>query len=173
MKGTDMNKRVNMSKGKILVGLLLVIVVAAGALGTAWYVRHRRAVQVCALCSRPVHAQYRAMAERNGKNEQTCCITCALAMRAQLGKKARLVTVTDYDTRRELGPAAATYVVGSSVHTCADAPTVKVDETKHAMERHHDRCEPSILAFATRERAEAFAKEKGGNVGTLTELGVK
>lgn len=171
MKGIDMS--VHMSKGKIVVGLLLVIVVAAGALGTAWYVRSRKTAQVCALCSRPIHAKHRAVAERNGKTEQTCCVTCAVAMRAQLGKKARLVGVTDYDTVKELGPAAATYVVGSSVHTCTDKPTVKVDETKHAMERHHDRCEPSILAFATRERAEAFAKEKGGNVATLAELGVK
>ena len=162
-----------MRNGKAWIGLLLVAVVGGIALGTARYFRGQRGTAYCSYCLRPVHASTRAVAARGDKPEPACCPACVLAMRAQTGKKVRLVSVADFDTHRELAPAQAAYVVGSDVPTCAEQPSVKVDETKHPLPAHYDRCAPSIVAFGTRQRAEEFARKQGGKVATLEELGMR
>lgn len=159
-----------MKNGKAWIGALLVVAVGAIALGGAWYLRQRRAAGHCAFCLRPVHV--RTVAERDGKRQEACCPACVLALRAQTHANVRIISVADYDTHRDLAPDQAAYVVGSDVHTCAGQPAVKVDESKRPLPLHYDRCEPSILAFASRERATAFVKEHGGNIATLRDLGM-
>ena len=44
------------------------------------------------------------------------------------------------------------------------------DERGCCMTQTYDRCLPSLLAFASRSRAEAFAREHGGEVKTFAEL---
>lgn len=161
--------------GKIAAGLLLVLAVTAGALAMQWYVRARDTANRCALCTRPVHTATRATVERDGKRESACCIACVLAMRAQVGRptseKARLISVADYDTGAEIAPEPAAYVVGPEVKTCSEGPAVKFDETKHPLASHYDRCAPVILAFSSKGRADEFAKQHGGKVATLRDLG--
>lgn len=162
-----------MNNGKIWAGIALVTVVAALALGGGWYLRHRRAAGHCAICLRPVHANARAVAEIDGKREEACCPACVLALRAQTRRNVRLLLVSDYDTRQPIAPGQATYVVGSDQQTCAQHAVAPLDEEKRATAIHYDRCEPSILAFGSRDRAVAFAREHGGNVGTLENLGMR
>ncbi len=163
------------TNGKKWVGVLIVVLVGGLAIGAGWYVRSRRAEGVCTLCRRPVHAESRALAELNGKREEACCPACVLRLRAQTGQKVRLIAVSDYNTHESLAPAQAAYVVGSDVVTCSlhgDHGAGHVDADKQPLEKTFDRCEPSILAFRSREAAVAFTRQHGGNIGTLSDLGI-
>lgn len=160
--------------GKVLIGIVLVLVVAGAVTGGILYTRHRTAGQQCALCARPVHDNARTVTEVDGKREDTCCPACALAQRAQTGHKVKLISVADYDTHQQIDPHKATYIVGSDVSICTQhANGHQAADDKYPLARRYDRCEPSILAFTSRERAEQFAKEHGGNLAGLRELGIK
>ena len=161
-----------MRNQKLLSTLLVVAMAAAVWIGAG---RQRRAAphDICPICQRPVLHKSRVEVERDGKREAACCPSCLLAFRAQTGRKVRLVSVTDFDSGTALPPAQAAYVVGSDADTCAGQAQVKVDQTKHPMPAHYDRCTPGIAAFSNRRRATEFARLHGGNVATLRDLGVR
>jgi len=162
-----------MKNGKIWIGILVVAVVAAAAIGGGWYFRQRSARQHCPVCARPIHSKTRAVVEIDGKHSQTCCPACALALQAQTGRRVRLLSVADFDTDAPLAPERATYLVGSDVRTCGEHREPRLDEEKRPFDVHYDRCEPGILAFRTRERAADFGRGHGGKIATLKELGMR
>ena len=57
----------------------------------------------------------------------------------------------------------------SDLNLCARAHVI-LDEAKRPHAAHFDRCSPSILAFATKEAAAAFAASHGGNVEPFNAL---
>jgi hypothetical protein len=79
--------------------------------------------------------------------------------------------VRDFDTAGRLDAASAAYVEGSDVSPCTsntgDQPR---DERGCCLKPVYDRCLPSLIAFGSRERAEAFARDHGGVVKTFPEL---
>ncbi len=161
-----------MNNGKKWIGLLIVLVVGAAALGGGWYLRHRRTEQQCWVCKRPIHADNKVIAELDGRRHETCCPACVLAMRAQTHKKVRMVSVTDYLSRQPIEPAQASFVVGSDVDTCGQHGAPAVGEDMRDMQVHFDRCRPSIVAFRNRQDADAFVGQHGGKIGSLAELGM-
>ncbi len=162
-----------MNNGRKWIGILLVAVVGVIAVGGGLYFRYRRTEQRCWICQRPLHADNLVVTELDGKRNEACCPACVLALRAQSGKKVRMLKVTDYVTHQPLAPEQATYVVGSDVNTCAQHSPPQLDEEKRALAIHYDRCAPSILAFRNKPEAEDFAKQHGGNMGSLADLGMK
>jgi len=162
-----------MNNGRKWIGILVVAVAGLAAVGGGLYFRYRRIEQRCWVCQRPLHADNIVVAELDDQRHEACCPACVLAMRAQTGKKVRIVTVTDYLTHQPLAPEQATYVVASDVNTCAQHSPPHLDEEKRARAVHYDRCTPSILAFRSKPEAEDFAKQHGGNVGSLADLGIR
>ncbi|HXG32736.1 MAG TPA: hypothetical protein VNJ11_05180 [Bryobacteraceae bacterium] len=81
----------------------------------------------------------------------------------------KILQFTDFESLRPLRPEETFLVSGSDVNLCTRREPL-VDASKHAFEEHYDRCSPSFLAFASRERAEAFARSHGGTVVPAARL---
>jgi hypothetical protein len=81
----------------------------------------------------------------------------------------KILQFTDFESGRSLRPEETFLVRGSDVNLCTRREPL-VDVSKHVFEEHYDRCSPSFLAFASRERAEAFARRNGGTVVPAARL---
>lgn len=138
----------NRHKLTLAIALMLVCVVLLG-----WSFRPKLK---CSMCSRGVKAQtIHLLKLNNNEVKLTCCSHCGLMFEKKLGKKkkakeqVKLAYATDYETGEFVKAEKAYYVKDSNVIPC---------------------CVPSILAFATRERAETFQRENKGKLLTFEEI---
>jgi hypothetical protein len=146
-------------------GIALLGVIAVGV----WYVLVERPPADCQICGRPIHATMDTVAEENGKKLYACCPRCVITMAVQTGRHVKLIRVTDFDTRKALDPAQAYYVEGSQVNVCSSPPMMRGQE-RVPYERTFDRCSPSVIAFATEDKARAFIARNGGDLKSLDQL---
>jgi hypothetical protein len=154
-------------KRPLFVMLLAVLVGFAGY--GAWQLFETRAPASCQVCRRPVHAGSKTVGLVGGKQEVFCCPACALAQARQARANLRVLALTDFSTGEAIRPEEAWVVQGSDVNPC-HAPEARFTADKHPLERHFDRCEPSVLAFASEQAALAFAREHGGAVTRFDAL---
>ena len=109
----------------------------------------------------------------DGKKVDTCCPRCGLRFVATRGLHVTSMTVRDFDRAVSLEAGIAFYVEGSDITPCTareqDAPK---DERGCCLKPIYDRCLPSLIAFESRSRAEAVAREHGGIVKTFAEVRV-
>jgi hypothetical protein len=149
---------------------VIILLAAVLALG---YVGLRRAKapgeSICQVCGRPVHAHSRTVAMVGGRSEVFCCPSCAMSQRDQTGKPVTVTQLTDYATGARLAPAQSWIVRGSDVNPCILHQHAIVDADKRIAAVEFDRCAPSLLAFARREEAAAFASQHGGQVLRFSE----
>ena len=104
--------------------------------------------------------------------ERTCCPRCGLRYLRDEKPQVTRLEVRSFDDAATLDARFALYVEGSDVHPCAHPAdsTPRVDERGCCLETVYDRCEPSLVAFATADAANAFAREHGGFVRSWSEL---
>jgi hypothetical protein len=108
---------------------------------------------------------------QDGTAVQTCCPRCALHYLAGQHPPVASFAVRDFDTAGRIDATRAYYVEGSDVAPCSasDGPPPQ-DERGCCMKTVYDRCLPSLLAFASRSKAETFAREHGGTIKTFADL---
>jgi len=107
----------------------------------------------------------------NGGSVETCCPRCALRYLAEKRPAVATLAVRSFADARMLDARVAFYVEGSDAHPCASPDSVPaVDARGCCLEAVYDRCEPSLVAFETADKAEAFARDHGGFVHTFDEL---
>lgn len=143
------------------VYVLAAVIIVVGATYAGWRSVRERQSHSCAACQRPVHEQSRTVAVVDGKKAGYCCLACALSERRQRGSAVNVVSLTDYARGAVIDPARAYLVRGSEVHSCSHI-TTPMGADKHPLDTHFDRCTPSLLAFSTKEAAQAFALKHGG-----------
>jgi hypothetical protein len=111
-----------------------------------------------------------AIVRADGTEERTCCPRCAAHV-LRSGPRATSITVRDFDTGRPVPVAEAVFVEGSDVHPCRGVvDTPPRDERGCCLTAAYDRCEPSVVAFATSEAAARFTDRHGGLVTTWSAL---
>lgn len=154
-------------KRGLFAGLFAVLMVLAGY--GAWRVFASREPAACQVCLRPIHRGSKTVADVGGKREVFCCPACALTQGRQSGASIRVLSLTDFSSGEAIGPEQAWVVRGSDVSPC-HAPEARFSPDKHPLERHFDRCEPSLLAFASEEAALAFGQQHGGVVLRFADL---
>jgi hypothetical protein len=152
---------------KLTVALLALALVAAA--GAGWWRFARNTAEQCQACRREVHIPSRTVGYLDGKRAVFCCPVCALTETKQSGKQVRITTLTDFDTGASLDPAKAVLVRDSEVNPCKDSKG-HMSHDKQPLHVHFDRCAPSVLAFATRESALAFARRHGGQLTRFADL---
>lgn len=159
------------SRGMWVIGAFLVLGVAGGvAAPRAWRWWTAPPAGYCPICRRHEHqgSLVKVRAEGEGVTD-VCCLSCALAYGRQTARAVTIVSVTDQESGKPLNPDAATFVLGSDVSPCThDAQELRLEG--EALPVQWDRCLPSILAFASRERAERFRGQHGGHLQSLREL---
>jgi len=126
----------------------------------------------CALSGRLIHPGMGAVVQVEGKDApvKACCLRCAINYARETGKKLRVLSVTDYVSRKPTSPGTAVYLSGSGITPCAgprvDAPATRRESSMQVW----DRCMPSLIAFADREDARLAQEEEGGILQTFEEL---
>ena len=160
-----------MSKTKLFSATIALILVAVAGYAVFEYQRQARenAENVCQICWRPVHDSMLTVGEVSGEEKRFCCAACALTTAQQIGKPVRLTRLTDFNSNQPLDPKAAFLVRGSDVNLDMHSQPL-VDQEKRPVPVHFDRCTPSILAFRSREEAQAFLKEHGGELLQIADL---
>ena len=160
-----------MSKTKLFSATIALILVAVAGYAVFEYQRQARenAENVCQICWRPVHDSMLTVGEVSGEEKRFCCPACALTTAQQSGQPVRLTRLTDFNTNQPLDPKAAFLVRGSDVNLDMHSQPL-VDQEKRPVPVHFDRCTPSILAFRSREEAQAFLKEHGGELLQIADL---
>ncbi|MBL8234408.1 MAG: hypothetical protein JNL98_38275, partial [Bryobacterales bacterium] len=152
---------------------LFAILVLAGITYAAWRFVHSRDDRMCMACQRPIHGNSRTIALVDGRRGAYCCPACALSEHIQRSKPVDVLSLTDHLTGNKLDPSGAYLVRGSSHNACTHHQQQQASADKRPLETHFDRCAPSILAFATRDQAAAFARDNGGRVVSFEELSSK
>jgi hypothetical protein len=146
----------------------LLAIFAVVALGYAGWSALRQP-DVCYACKRAMHEHSRTVALVNGHARQFCCPACALSQHEQAGKPVTIERLTSYLTGKPLLPGDAFLVRGSNVNMCARTQEI-IDAEKRPADLHYDRCAPSLIAFAQRDEAAAFARDHGGEVLPFREV---
>ncbi len=126
----------------------------------------------CPQCGRPECRNLSFTVQLRGGDEvRTCCPRCGLHYLAHEHPEVAALRVRDFLTARSLDASRAIFVEGSDVAPCcrAEGPPPR-DPTGAGLKPVYDRCLPSLLAFASRADAEAFAREHGGRLKTFADL---
>jgi hypothetical protein len=149
-----------MSRNHSYLGWAVLLALGFGLGSTAWLLLRSNGEDACHACGRPVHAASLTVGLDDGREETYCCLTCALTHHQQSGETVEVVEVRDYETGQPISPEQAYVVRESDVNLCMVHPVLADREGASTME--FDRCSPSMLAFASRERAEQFQQQHGG-----------
>lgn len=145
------------------VTVLAAVLAICGMSYAAWRYAAERSHRNCRACERPVHEHSRTVGLLDGKRAHYCCPACAISESRQLGKTVKVVELTDHASGKALDPAGAWIVRDSDMNHCLrHTPAISPD--KQPMQTLYDRCSPSLLAFASRREADAFARSHGGRV---------
>lgn len=135
-----------------------------------WRMATHRAEDVCMACQRPAASMTRTTGIVDGKPEVFCCPACALTETKQSGKKVVITSLTDHETGKPMPPENAFLVKGSDMNHCLRGHDAHVNADKRPMESHFDRCNPSLMAFSSRQAAARFQRVHGGEIITFQQL---
>jgi hypothetical protein len=158
-------------KGSAL-GIAILLAIGLGVVYIGLRARASSQMHVCSVCSRPIHIESRTIALVDGKKKEFCCPACALSLHLQTGEKVQIVELTDYLNHTALSPDDAFLVEGSRVNVCSQHAMMRNREGQ-PMPMEYDRCYPSILAFGSRQSAQDFIFEHGGQLTSIGELSSK
>src|SRR5512143_1842993 len=159
------------SRGIWLIAALLVLRITAIAVGSCvWFWWTAPTAGYCPICQRHEHGDSVVKLQATGEGViEACCLSCALRYGRQTSKPVTILSVTNHETGKPLAPDTATFVVGSDVSPCThNKEQLRIEDA--ALPVHWDRCLPSILAFASREAADAFYAQHGGRLRSFHEL---
>ena len=106
----------------------------------------------------------------DGGAVETCCPRCALRYLSSERPVVAGLTVRAFSDAATLDARKAFYVEGSDAHPCSHAEGTPVDERGCCLKAVYDRCEPSLVAFASAQAAESFVRDHGGFVRRFDEL---
>jgi hypothetical protein len=160
-----------MSRGSKVVGILVLVAVAAGLGVVAWQMTGGSGGETCAACSRAVHVHTRTVANLDCRTHTYCCLACAISEYHQTRQPVEVLAINDYQSGESLQPHQAFIVRGSRINHCLDMePAPRVEDVGHPAHRDFDRCAPGMIAFETRDAAAQFAAKNGGAVLSFSEL---
>lgn len=157
-----------MTERRRFTTLVLAAVLLAGAAAAC---RSWRSA-TCSQCGRDECKNLSfTIALEDGGSVKTCCPRCALRYLQEKRPAVASLRVHDFGTAGDLDARKAVYVEGSDVHPCTHQVAASpIDERGCCLKTVYDRCEPSLVAFASADEADAFAREHGGFVRTFAAL---
>ncbi len=132
----------------------------------------RSKIATCSQCGRDECKNLAVtIALESGESVETCCPRCALRFIAEKRPAVTTIAVRSFADARTLDARKAFYVEGSDAHPCAThGGSPPVDQRGCCLKAVYDRCEPSLVAFESADKAESFARDHGGFVRTFDKL---
>ncbi len=119
----------------------------------------------CQICERPLHyGVHYELVLKDGTKETACCARCGMHLAIERPGEVKAAWATDLASGEMIAADQAWYVEGGDQEFCTlHSPSV-VREPAGVARRAYDRCLPQLVAFRTREQAEAYLAEHGGRV---------
>ena len=126
--------------------------------------------ETCSLCGRQLHAETLYEIElANGEQYEMCCPRCASHYHAREEQVVR-ARVADYFTTKMIDATRAFFVEDSSVMPCGHHREATRDHAGTSYKITWDRCEPGLIAFASRQEALYFQHRHGGLVKRFRDV---
>lgn len=151
--------------------LTLVGIVALVGLGLASYrLMAPKRPLVCQICGRDVPKQTEFRIETTKGTLTACCPRCAMHYMIDHSGEVRGARATDYGSGHLVDARTAYYDEGGDVQYCTrHDPSMERGPNDGVRLRVYDRCLPVLVAFASRDEAEAYRREHGGRVLTYQQ----
>ena len=157
-------------RGNRLSITILVIALAAGA---AWLIHHEltpKQPSVCEICGRGIMQQVEFQIETAHGTIYACCPGCAMRHIINHPGEAHKELATDFSSGRLIPARSAYYDMGGDVQYCTrHDPSIQRVPGQGVEMRVYDRCLPVLVAFASKDNAEAYQKQHGGRVVTFDQ----
>ena len=129
-----------------------------------------RAHQSCPVCQRETCRGFAfQITLANGKTLKTCCPRCGLEYLNDSKLRAQSLQATDFASGRWIDASQAVYVSGSDVSHCSMDEAHR-DAYGCCYYKSFDRCEPSVLAFASKQEAADFIQQHHGRMIDYADL---
>jgi hypothetical protein len=153
--------------------LSITILMIALAIGAAWLI-HRELTQkqpaVCEICGRGISKQVEFQIETDHGTLYACCPACAMHHIINTPGEARKELATDFNSGHLIPARSAYYDMGGDVQYCTrHDPALQRVPGQGVEMRVYDRCLPVLVAFASKDDAEAYRQQHGGRVVTFDQ----
>jgi hypothetical protein len=157
-------------RGKRLSIIILGIALAAGVV----WVIHRELTPkqpaVCEICGRGIMKQVEFRIDTAHGTIYACCPGCALHHMINHPGEACKELATDFTSGRLIAAKSAYYDMGGDVQYCTrHDPSIQRVPGQGVDMRVYDRCLPVLVAFASKNDAEAYRQQHGGRVVTFDQ----
>jgi hypothetical protein len=154
-----------------MAAALFVIV---GASFTAYRWESRNTLATCQVCGRVVPKETAFQMDTAQGSIEACCPSCAMHFMLTHPGLVREALATDFTSGRMIPAPSAYCDEGGDVQYCTLHQPPMEREPQGVSERVYDRCLFALVAFASRDAAEAYRQRHGGRVldynETLTSL---
>jgi hypothetical protein len=152
--------------------VLITIIALAGLLGGALAVYRRvapRRPDLCQVCDRVISKQTAFRVNTASGTVHACCPACAMHYMLHEGAAVREAWATDFNSGRMIRASSAYYDEGGDVQYCTRHKPPVERGTEGVSERVYDRCLPTLVAFSSRDEADAYRGRHGGRVVNYEE----
>jgi hypothetical protein len=149
---------------KPLLATLLVVGALVG-LGLGVYRwESRQNSSDCQICGRMIAKETAYQLDTTHGALKACCPACAMHYMIHNSEQVRQGWATDFNTGRVISATSAYFDEGGDTQYCT-AHMPKVERGPEGVSaRVYDRCLPTLVAFSTREAAESYRQQHGGQV---------
>jgi hypothetical protein len=152
----------------VLITLIALAVLVGGALVVyRWQAPQRPAL--CQVCDRVISKQTAFRVDTSSGAVHACCPACAMHYMLHHLDAMRKAWATDFNSGRLIPASSAYYDEGGDVQYCTRHKPPVERGAEGVSERVYDRCLPTLVAFSTREDADAYRRQHGGRVLTYDE----
>lgn len=154
------------TKRVLILAAAFVVIVGASLATYHW---EERAAATCQICGRMIPKETAFQMETANGTIRACCPSCAMHFMRSHPGFVRKAMATDFISGRMIAAASAYYDEGGDVQYCTLHQPPMERGPQDESERVYDRCLPVLIAFASRDAAEAYRQKHGGRVLTYNE----
>ena len=139
---------------------------AAMAVVSVWAYRNvtRPPQDLCRVCNRTLHAGVTYRLDLATGKEDACCPRCGMHYQIEHPGAIKKAWATDLDSGEFIPAESAYYVEGGDIAHCAVQSGALQREPQGVSVREFDRCLPTLVAFRTKQEAEGYQRQHGGQV---------
>jgi hypothetical protein len=149
--------------------IVAALVVLLSASFTAYRWETRNALATCQVCGRLIPKETAFQMGTAHGSLEACCPSCAMHFMLSHPGFVRKALATDFTSGRMISAASAYYDEGGDVRYCTLHKPPMERGPQGVSERVYDRCLPVLVAFASRDAAEAYRRQHGGRILTYDE----
>lgn len=145
----------------------LAAIVAVSLIAYRWEAPQKR--ELCQVCGRVISEQTAFKMDTSNQTIDACCPGCAMHYMLSHPGEVRRALATDFSSGRLIAANKAYYDEGGDVQYCTLHKPPVERGPEGVSQRIYDRCLPVLVAFATREDAEAYQQKHGGRIVTYDQ----